>query len=206
MSRKPYARTSLTIPASLLTEADRLAREWGRSRSWVFAAAIEGLVQSQRDDSTPAPDPPPAGPVAGGSRPADQILGFPTVESYREWALRIGGAAPPADRATTTRLRRCLDDEGASYLLAPDPLPGHQGIGEPAVLTIGTDLENARRLLRGLHRAGFALAREVIAGAVMGRAVTVVGVHPQVAIMVRTDPDQVSPAAASAPTRGVNST
>jgi len=41
-----YARISITMPQELLAEADRLATEWGRSRSWVIAEAMRRLGAS----------------------------------------------------------------------------------------------------------------------------------------------------------------
>lgn len=39
----PLARISMTIPADLVRRADRLARQWDRSRSWVLAEGIRRL-------------------------------------------------------------------------------------------------------------------------------------------------------------------
>ena len=46
-------RTSITIPADVLRRADRLARVWGRPRSWVLAEGVRLL-----------PEPPGAAPPA----------------------------------------------------------------------------------------------------------------------------------------------
>ncbi len=43
----------MTIPADLVRQADQLARQWDRSRSWVIAEAIRRLDQQQQ----PAPLP-----------------------------------------------------------------------------------------------------------------------------------------------------
>lgn len=42
--RTPLARISITIPADLLEEADRLAAELDRSRSWVLGEAVRRMA------------------------------------------------------------------------------------------------------------------------------------------------------------------
>lgn len=44
--RSPFARISITIPADLLEEADRLAAELDRSRSWVMGEAVRRMAGS----------------------------------------------------------------------------------------------------------------------------------------------------------------
>lgn len=48
--RKPqaYARISVTLPRDVLAEADRIAAELGRSRSWVLAEGVRKLAVDPR--------------------------------------------------------------------------------------------------------------------------------------------------------------
>lgn len=67
MPKYTYSRISITLPPEVLATADRLAREQGRPRSWIFAEAIRRLGA---DDGVPAQtsaDPPTARPSAGDS-------------------------------------------------------------------------------------------------------------------------------------------
>jgi hypothetical protein len=43
--RKPFARISITLPPDVLAEADALAAELDRSRSWVFAEAVRRFAR-----------------------------------------------------------------------------------------------------------------------------------------------------------------
>lgn len=45
----PYARISLTLPPEVLAQADRVAGELERSRSWVIAEAIRRWVQVEAE-------------------------------------------------------------------------------------------------------------------------------------------------------------
>ncbi len=44
----PLERISMTIPADLLRRADRLAKAWARSRSWVLAEGVRRLSEPPR--------------------------------------------------------------------------------------------------------------------------------------------------------------
>lgn len=50
----PLLRTSITIPADVLAQADRLAEAWDRSRSWVLAEAVRRMSQASAA-AVPAP-------------------------------------------------------------------------------------------------------------------------------------------------------
>lgn len=52
-----YARISVTLPAEVLAQADRLARELGRSRSWIIAEAVrrEASFRSRTHPQVVAP-------------------------------------------------------------------------------------------------------------------------------------------------------
>lgn len=50
--KTPLDRISMTIPPDLVRQADRLARRWDRSRSWVIAEAVRRLAEA---DAAPQP-------------------------------------------------------------------------------------------------------------------------------------------------------
>jgi len=53
MPKRPkLVRTSITIPSDVLAQADRLAREWDRSRSWVLAEGVRRF-QAKREVAEP---------------------------------------------------------------------------------------------------------------------------------------------------------
>ena len=112
----PYARISLTLPPEVLAEADRLAAELDRSRSWVIAEAIRLLAGE--DGAIPSHPPAPDGSrlaqlpadlarspeerVVAGERLAaatagqghgdrDQLLSFRSYHAYLRWHTRTGG-------------------------------------------------------------------------------------------------------------------
>lgn len=53
--RSSLLRTSITIPAEVLKQADRLAEAWDRSRSWVLAEAVRRMAQLPAAATAPAP-------------------------------------------------------------------------------------------------------------------------------------------------------
>lgn len=57
MSKLPHARISLTLPPEVLAEADRLADELDRSRSWVISEAIRRYAKGRNLSGDPAPIP-----------------------------------------------------------------------------------------------------------------------------------------------------
>ncbi len=112
----PYARISLTLPPEVLAEADRLAKELDRSRSWVIAEAIRRLASEDGvvPSTLPAPDGSRlaqlltdlarsreervvaserlAAAAAGSSRgDRDQLLSFRSYQGYLRWDTRTGG-------------------------------------------------------------------------------------------------------------------
>ncbi len=117
MSKSPaFARISLTLPPQVLAEADRLATELDRSRSWVIAEAIRRLVSEggATPDNPAAPDgsrlaqlradmarSPEERVVAGEHMAAtrgdqtrgdrDQLLAFRSYQAYLMWDSRTGG-------------------------------------------------------------------------------------------------------------------
>lgn len=206
MSKTPYARTSLTLPPGLLAEADRLAREWGRSRSWVIAKALEALVRtsavaSDRGSAHGANVPEPT-----YQRAADQLLGFETLEAYRQWRDRTRAVSTPLDPTRLERIRQALEQQGARYHVEHGHPPSDPTTAAPVLLRIGTDIANARGVLRGLHQAGFALAHEIIAEAMVARAAIVVGVDPRVDVLVVADPREAEDRAPPSGGEGVNPT
>ena len=48
MPRDPVERISMTIPPEILRRADRLAKAWDRSRSWVLAEGVRLLPDPPR--------------------------------------------------------------------------------------------------------------------------------------------------------------
>lgn len=65
---KPFARIAITLPAGDLAAADRLARRYDRSRSWIVAEAIRRYAA---DDAASAA--PPSQQGLGESRRAQLI-------------------------------------------------------------------------------------------------------------------------------------
>lgn len=63
----PYARIAISLPPEDLEAADRLARQWDRSRSWVIAEAVRRLVAAQPSTEPPG-DPSAPKPGLGESR------------------------------------------------------------------------------------------------------------------------------------------
>lgn len=51
--KPPLDRISMTIPADLVRQADQLARQWDRSRSWVIAEAVRRLGEQQKGTAMP---------------------------------------------------------------------------------------------------------------------------------------------------------
>ncbi|MFN2317508.1 MAG: ribbon-helix-helix domain-containing protein [Gemmatimonadales bacterium] len=108
----PHARISLTMPPEVLAEADRMAGELDRSRSWVISEAIRRLAE-------PTPIPAPIRSLPGDARLAqlkadltmtpeervrsgeetagghpvprpdrhDRLLAFTRFEDYQTWDL-----------------------------------------------------------------------------------------------------------------------
>ena len=184
MAASPFARISLTLPPEILAAADRLAREMDRSRSWVIATAIGAYAESIRAAAAP----PPAGRDTD-SRPlsiqtTDRILGFQQFQDYRQWCAREGTPVLPPAGQTLPPLSAYLDGEGARYM----PVSELGATGAPLVIRIEPEVDNARRVLRGLHRAGFRFAREFLAETVVQQAVTVIGVAPRVDIVAGVVP------------------
>ncbi|MBX3132179.1 MAG: ribbon-helix-helix protein, CopG family [Gemmatimonadaceae bacterium] len=80
----PLARISMTIPPDALRRADRLAKQAGRSRSWVLAEAVRRLELSEE---APAPSP---------SRAPASIP--PRLDASRRAQLRADLALTPLER------------------------------------------------------------------------------------------------------------
>ncbi|MGH7696256.1 MAG: ribbon-helix-helix domain-containing protein [Gemmatimonadaceae bacterium] len=89
---KPYARIAITLPPRDLSAADRLAREHGRSRSWIIAEAIRRYAAA-RESST------------GGTTPSRSGLGTQRLDQLtRDMALTPEARVREADE--TLRLTR----------------------------------------------------------------------------------------------------
>lgn len=111
-----FARISLTLPPEVLAEADRLAAELDRSRSWVITEAIRRLAGEE--GATPRNPPASEGAlrarleadmarstedrVVAGERMAglvasqahadrDHLLSFRSYHGYLRWDPRPGG-------------------------------------------------------------------------------------------------------------------
>ncbi|HUF25940.1 MAG TPA: ribbon-helix-helix protein, CopG family [Gemmatimonadaceae bacterium] len=68
----PLTRITITVPASLVREADRRARRESRSRSWIVADALRRYVASESGPAAAAD----SGPVSGTESPAPPPTGL----------------------------------------------------------------------------------------------------------------------------------
>lgn len=95
MAARPLQRISMTIPGDVLRQADRLARQWSRSRSWVISEAIRQL------EGKP------------GTSPAPSLVAEPGALEYATTAIA---------HARTDQLRRNLALSPAERLRQADSL------------------------------------------------------------------------------------
>ncbi|MGH7669838.1 MAG: ribbon-helix-helix protein, CopG family [Gemmatimonadaceae bacterium] len=107
------ARISITIPASLVKQADREARRRKRSRSWLIAEAVQRYLTEA--PSSEAMREPPSAPYASGlgeqrlaQLRADLRL---TPEARVKEAERTARAAQPSGHATYGRVTRVVGFE-----------------------------------------------------------------------------------------------
>lgn len=178
------------MPEQVLAEADRLARELGRSRSWIVAEAIRQLGRSLAPQAGAHGLLPRDAPVGSGRLPENSgerwelLACFERTDDYLAWRGMAGNPAAAGDPAAPARICDRLDHERASYVEVPLPeLPDRRG-GELA-LQVDPAPDNLRRVLRGLASAGYRFASEELAETVAGHAVTVIGTRPTVAILTR---------------------
>lgn len=90
MTKRPLTRISMTIPGDVLRQADQLARQWRRSRSWVISEAIRRLA------AQPAIAMPGLSPVAEPAAPTYDAVA--AVAEGRLAQLRANLALAPAER------------------------------------------------------------------------------------------------------------
>ena len=103
MTRRPLQRISMTIPGDVLRQADLLARQWSRSRSWVISEAIRQLGAKPGASPVEHLVAEPAAPAyatmaiaearAVRRRPTRrQVIGFDSLEDFAQWnkARRAG--------------------------------------------------------------------------------------------------------------------
>jgi len=90
MAKRPLTRISMTIPGDVLRQADQLARQWSRSRSWVISEAIRRLA------AQPAIALPGLSLVAESAAPAYEARA--AVAEGRLAQLRANLALAPAER------------------------------------------------------------------------------------------------------------
>lgn len=109
----PIARISITIPASLLKQADADAKRRKRSRSWLIAEAVQRyLEQAPPGDAVREPAAPPYAAGLGAQRLAQLRADLRlTPEERVKEAERTARAAAATERAAYGRTTRMIGFE-----------------------------------------------------------------------------------------------
>jgi uncharacterized nucleotidyltransferase DUF6036/ribbon-helix-helix CopG family protein len=198
MPKRPYSRIAITLPATELAAADRLAKAQDRSRSWIIAEAIRRYAASAE------PEPPRAtglGPYRLEQLKADfSLTPEQRVLAAQRTLLRnkyIGPrvaepepehAAPRDRKSDIAQVCGRLNGATASYVLvgaAAMQLWGTTRATEDIDILIEPTVENATRVLQALEGVGYGFAAEFTPEEIVGKPVTIIGDSPRVDILTR---------------------
>jgi predicted nucleotidyltransferase len=194
--RKPYARIAITLPATDLAAADRLAKALDRSRSWVIAESIRRYTAAE----AAPPQSPGLGPYRLEQLKADlSLTPEQRVRAAQRTLLRnkyIGRVAEPEsepappDRHRSDIAQVCgqLNGGAASYILvgaAAMQFWGTTRATEDIDILIEPTLDNARRVLQALAGVGYGFAAEHTPEEILRKPVTIIGDSPRVDILTR---------------------
>lgn len=195
------------MPSETLAEADRLAKELDRSRSWVVAEAIRryaaAVAAAEADAGRPAE---PQGlradlrrspaerlrraeglahaaPVAHRTGAHHLVLGFNLLEEFLAW--KANRAADLAPNLAVAKICGALNDAGARYLLIGEVAGILHGAVRGAThldILIECSEQNAKCVLAGLTATGRSFARPWLDQELLRRSVIMIGGDPGVAI------------------------